>query len=139
MPAHKIKPALVEIAIAGAGHSGVVTISTGVVTISMDNPHKTDATRAPSRAAFARGRIHRSNFVRGISVLMGGGIIAQLIPLLVLLVLRRLYTPESFAVVALMMSEVQEYATRRAWTYNNERPNVAWGGITPKQRLAMAI
>ena len=37
------------------------------------------------------------------------------------------------------ISEVQEYATRWAWTYNNERPNMALGGITPKQRLAMAI
>ena len=35
--------------------------------------------------------------------------------------------------------EVQEHATRWAWTYNNERPNMALGGITPKQRLAMAI
>ena len=37
------------------------------------------------------------------------------------------------------ISEVQEYATRCAWTYNNERPNRALGGITPKQQLAMAI
>ena len=37
------------------------------------------------------------------------------------------------------ISEVQEHATRWAWTYNNERPNMALGGITPKQRLAMAI
>ena len=36
------------------------------------------------------------------------------------------------------ISEVQEYATRWAWTYNNERPNMALGGITPKQRLTMA-
>jgi putative transposase len=37
------------------------------------------------------------------------------------------------------ISEVQEYAMRWAWTYNNERPNMALGGIAPKQRLAMAI
>jgi putative transposase len=37
------------------------------------------------------------------------------------------------------INEVQKYATRWAWTYNNERPNMALGGITPKQRLAMAI
>ena len=37
------------------------------------------------------------------------------------------------------ITEVQEHATRWAWTYNNERPNMALGGITPKQRLAMAI
>ncbi|TYK68203.1 transposase, partial [Comamonas sp. Z1] len=24
------------------------------------------------------------------------------------------------------------------WTYNHERPNMALGGFTPKQRLAMA-
>ena len=33
---------------------------------------------------------------------------------------------------------VQESATRWLWTYNNERPNMAIGGITPKQKLAMA-
>jgi len=37
------------------------------------------------------------------------------------------------------ISEVQEYATRWAWTYNNERPNMALGGNTPKQRLALAF
>ena len=37
------------------------------------------------------------------------------------------------------ISEVQEYATRWAWTYNNERPNMALGGVTPKKRLAMPI
>lgn len=34
--------------------------------------------------------------------------------------------------------EVQDYATQWLWTYNNERPNMALGGITPKQKLAMA-
>lgn len=34
------------------------------------------------------------------------------------------------------IEEVQEHATRWLWTYNNERPNMALGGITPKQRLA---
>ena len=34
--------------------------------------------------------------------------------------------------------EVQEYATRWLWIYNNERPNMALGGITPQQKLAMA-
>ena len=33
--------------------------------------------------------------------------------------------------------QVQAYATRWLWTYNNERPNTAIGGITPKQKLAM--
>ncbi len=33
--------------------------------------------------------------------------------------------------------EVQEHATRWLWSYNNERPNTAIGGITPKQKLEM--
>ena len=36
------------------------------------------------------------------------------------------------------IAEVQDYATRWLWTYNNERPNMAIGGITPKQKLAIA-
>ena len=36
------------------------------------------------------------------------------------------------------VEEVQKYATRWLWTYNNERPNMALGGITPKQKLKMA-
>jgi len=36
------------------------------------------------------------------------------------------------------IDEVQEQATRWLWTYNNERPNMALGGITPIQRLALA-
>lgn len=34
--------------------------------------------------------------------------------------------------------EVQDYATKWLWTYNHERPNMALGGITPVQKLAMA-
>lgn len=69
----------------------------------MDNPHKIDVALTPNRAGGIIGSIHRSDFFRGVSVLMGGTIIAQLIPLLVLPILSRLYTPESFAVVALVM------------------------------------
>jgi putative transposase len=36
------------------------------------------------------------------------------------------------------IEEVQERATNWLWTYNNERPNMAISGITPKQRRAMA-
>jgi putative transposase len=36
------------------------------------------------------------------------------------------------------IAEVQEAATRWLWTYNNERPNMALGGFTPIQKLAMA-
>jgi putative transposase len=35
------------------------------------------------------------------------------------------------------IEQVQEFATRWQWQYNHERPNMALGGITPKQRLAM--
>ena len=37
------------------------------------------------------------------------------------------------------VAEVQDYATRWLWTYNHERPNMALGGITPKQKSARAI
>jgi len=36
------------------------------------------------------------------------------------------------------IAEVQAFATHWLWTYNHERPNMALGGITPKQKLAMA-
>jgi len=35
------------------------------------------------------------------------------------------------------IDEVQEHATNWLWTYNHERPNMALGGITPKQKLAL--
>jgi hypothetical protein len=35
------------------------------------------------------------------------------------------------------LDEVQMHATQWMWMYNHERPNMALGGITPKQRLAM--
>lgn len=35
------------------------------------------------------------------------------------------------------VDEVQEFATRWLWNYNHERPNMALGGFTPMQRLAM--
>jgi len=36
------------------------------------------------------------------------------------------------------IAEVQEQATKWLWTYNNERPNMALGGITPAMKLALA-
>ena len=36
------------------------------------------------------------------------------------------------------VDEVQDFATRWLWTYNYERPNMALGGSTPKQKLALA-
>jgi putative transposase len=36
------------------------------------------------------------------------------------------------------IEEVQDYTTRWLWTYNHERPNMAIGGMTPKQKLALA-
>ena len=36
------------------------------------------------------------------------------------------------------VGEVQEFATQWLWNDNHERPTMALGGFTPKQRLAMA-
>ena len=36
------------------------------------------------------------------------------------------------------IEQVQDSATRWLWIYNNQRPNTAIGGITPKQKLALA-
>jgi putative transposase len=36
------------------------------------------------------------------------------------------------------LADMQDYATSWMWSYNHDRPNMALGGITPKQRLAMA-
>lgn len=36
------------------------------------------------------------------------------------------------------IEEVQEFATRWLWTCKHERPHMALGGITPKQKLALA-
>lgn len=36
------------------------------------------------------------------------------------------------------IAEVQDVATRWLWSYNNERPNMAIGGITPRQKLVLA-
>ena len=36
------------------------------------------------------------------------------------------------------IEEVQNIATEWLWTYNNERPNMGIGGITPAMKLRMA-
>ena len=36
------------------------------------------------------------------------------------------------------IEEVQDFATQWMWPYNHDRPNMALGGFTPKQHLAMA-
>ena len=36
------------------------------------------------------------------------------------------------------IEEAQKFATKWLWTYNNERPNMGIGGITPAQKLKMA-
>ena len=36
------------------------------------------------------------------------------------------------------IAEAQDHATAWMWSYNNDRPHMALGGMTPKQRLAMA-
>ena len=37
------------------------------------------------------------------------------------------------------IEKVQKYATCWLWLYNNERPNTEIGGITPRQKLGMAV
>jgi transposase InsO family protein len=36
------------------------------------------------------------------------------------------------------IEEAQEFATQWLWAYNNERPNMGIGGITPAQKLKTA-
>ena len=36
------------------------------------------------------------------------------------------------------VADVQEYATKWLWSYNHERPNMAIGGVPPKQKLPIA-
>ena len=36
------------------------------------------------------------------------------------------------------IKEVQDQATEWLWTYNNDRPNMAIGGITPVMKLKQA-
>ena len=36
------------------------------------------------------------------------------------------------------IEEVQQIATEWLWSYNNERPNIGNGGITPAQKLRFA-
>ena len=35
--------------------------------------------------------------------------------------------------------QVQKFATEWLWTYNHASPNMALGGMTPKQKLALAV
>ena len=37
------------------------------------------------------------------------------------------------------IEEAQDYATQWPWTYDNDCPNAAIGGITPAQKLKMAV
>ena len=36
------------------------------------------------------------------------------------------------------IKEAQDFATQWLWTYNNDRPNMGVGGITPTMKLKMA-
>jgi len=36
------------------------------------------------------------------------------------------------------IEEAQDFATQWLWTYNNDRPNMGIGGITPAQKLKLA-
>ena len=37
------------------------------------------------------------------------------------------------------IEEAQHHATQLLWTYNNERPNMGIGGITPAQKLKLRL
>ena len=37
------------------------------------------------------------------------------------------------------LEEIQGFATRWLWDYNNERPNMGIGGITPAMKLAQVV
>jgi putative transposase len=37
------------------------------------------------------------------------------------------------------IEEAQDHATQWLWTYNNDRPNMSIGGITPAQKLKRAV
>jgi O-antigen/teichoic acid export membrane protein len=51
-----------------------------------------------------RGRLFSSEFSKNVTTLMSGSIIGQIIPLLVAPILARLYSPEEFGMLALMLS-----------------------------------
>jgi transposase InsO family protein len=36
------------------------------------------------------------------------------------------------------IEEAQDFATQWLWTYNNDRPNMGIGGVTPAQKLNAA-
>ena len=36
------------------------------------------------------------------------------------------------------LEEIQNFATKWLWSYNNERPNMGTGGITPAMKLVQA-
>jgi putative transposase len=36
------------------------------------------------------------------------------------------------------LEEIQDFATKWLWRYNNERPNMGIGGITPAMKLKQA-
>ena len=37
-----------------------------------------------------------------------------------------------------IIQEAQDQAAKWLWTYNNDRPNLAIGGVTPAMKLKMA-
>ena len=37
------------------------------------------------------------------------------------------------------LDEIQDFASRWLWTHNHDRPNTEFGGIAPKQKLALVI
>jgi putative transposase len=57
-------------------------------------------------------------------------------------VLKRVYSTSSDSWLSQhywqSIDEVQMFATQWMYKFNHQRPNMALGGITPKQRLVMA-
>ena len=37
------------------------------------------------------------------------------------------------------LEEIRDFATKWLWSYNNERPNMGIGGITPAMKLAQVV
>lgn len=46
--------------------------------------------------------------------------------------------PIRAAASSIRIEEAQHFAIQWLWTYNNDRPNMGIGGITPAQKLKMA-
>lgn len=62
-------------------------------------------------------KLCNSNFIKSVAILMSGTIIAQIITILIAPVLTRLYTPDDFGVLAVLMSIVSIISVIVTWRY----------------------